>query len=457
MKKAITAVLLCAALILTLAPASAVTFPAAYDALAAHWSPLLYHDVGISYGEQGLEDIPMKIDFDSDWVCTNNWENLEIEYHTRAGYDYRAYLYYSVQETASHYFLTYGVYHPKDESDFVGSIDKHENDMEHILIAIEKDGSQYGALDLLITQAHSGWNYYKPSELMMESSHAKIWIDAGGHAIYKYDGSDAGGSRKDGVVFYQAPSHSAGASGSLFHDVILPGSSENIGNFTRRYEYVLLNFNTVFERNLSDAASGNTDTFANFGNFHGDTHGQNSASATWGGTGFNDKYTAFSWPDPVAFFDGGYSDADMTGMSHEYLYNKNYTYALTVDSLTYNGGNHNIYMDIYVGGVKYASNHSWFRSGVSNGSTVDVQFFAGATTDVFSCPSKTLYIARPYSSSGSPLDLKIEVKRKSGALFYSVDTYYVSDIDTILSNTLTQVTTANGKASVMLKLARQTF
>lgn len=114
--------------------------------LAYHWAPIIYQDV---HEADPDADYITNFDFDGDWDGDNNWEN-------QPNYPMKAYVYYWIVETETHYFIGYALYHPRDwYVDLFGNIcNKHENDMEGVLMVIKKDDTPYGQFLLLITTIH---------------------------------------------------------------------------------------------------------------------------------------------------------------------------------------------------------------------------------------------------------------------------------------------------------------
>ncbi|MCA1614311.1 MAG: hypothetical protein LC800_09280, partial [Acidobacteria bacterium] len=125
--------------------------------IAARFAPVFRHAVG----DQARGDYPTNFDFDGDWRGDNNWAN--------AGdprFKLRAYVYYAVSETETHYLIHYAVFHPRDYkggaagtilSEAIregvkrggrydptglsrGATLAHENDMEGCLVAVAKEG-----------------------------------------------------------------------------------------------------------------------------------------------------------------------------------------------------------------------------------------------------------------------------------------------------------------------------
>ena len=174
----------------------ACTSPAATEApdpaalhqdLAQHYAPV------IQQGVASDQDFITAVDFDGDWIGNNNWEN-------QPDGDLSAYVYYSVVETESHWFLFYSLFHPRDYTgdpcEDTGGC--HENDMESIQVIVVKDGTQYGRLQAVQTLAHRniylyaidpsvGQNALKVSgSVDLEGSHPIVYVETFGHGIYAH-------------------------------------------------------------------------------------------------------------------------------------------------------------------------------------------------------------------------------------------------------------------------------
>src|SRR5688572_24316853 len=82
--------------------------------LALRWAPIHYQDVDAtgSHALSGRSDYITKVDFDGDLNGRNNWDRTG-----QAGVSLAAHAYYSVVETATHWYLTYLFYHPRDWTD----------------------------------------------------------------------------------------------------------------------------------------------------------------------------------------------------------------------------------------------------------------------------------------------------------------------------------------------------
>ena len=73
--------------------------------IAARFAPIVYQGLG----DDPRSDYITNFDFDGDWKGDNNWDNLD-----NRSFPLRAYVYYSVVETNTHYFIHYAFFHPRD-------------------------------------------------------------------------------------------------------------------------------------------------------------------------------------------------------------------------------------------------------------------------------------------------------------------------------------------------------
>lgn len=151
--------------------------------IALAWAPIHYQDVDASgsHGLSGKADFITAINFDGDWVATNNWNNA-------ASYPLKAAGYYSVVETQTHYFLVYAYYHPRDWTDniFAYYLDEHENDLEGCLLIVAKDGSRNGVLQGMITVFHSNFYSFVPAGSPLQANAETI---DGTITLQSYNGS----------------------------------------------------------------------------------------------------------------------------------------------------------------------------------------------------------------------------------------------------------------------------
>jgi hypothetical protein len=252
-------------------------------ALALRWAPIHYQDVDQtgSHANGGKSDYITRYDFDGNLDSQNNWDNA-----VNAAYPLSAHGYYSVVETSTHWFIVYMFYHPRDWSDSFFDTE-HENDSEGLLLTIQRDGSQYGALKSAITVAHKDFFSYVPSgsnwtsgnesidgSLPMASFggvlHPVTAQEAKGHGLKARGGYDIVG---DGVIYYPS----------------LTTAEVPSGPDDREVSYRLVD---IFEAGGLWAQRANPLVFASYGSFAGNQSGgcgagtigcdKNAANTPWG-------------------------------------------------------------------------------------------------------------------------------------------------------------------------------
>lgn len=118
--------------------------------LARRYAPLLYHAVD---GTRGRQDLPTRVDFDGNLRGDDNWEHMPT-------HELPPTVYYAVLSTATHHFLAYHVFHPRDWAPFdLGLHLTHENDGENLAVVVDRAS---GDVVLLFTQAHYCGGVYAP-------------------------------------------------------------------------------------------------------------------------------------------------------------------------------------------------------------------------------------------------------------------------------------------------------
>ncbi len=255
-----------------------------YFDIVARFSPVWYHDTDDSdYSAEHL----INFDFDGDWNGLNNWEN-------EPNYPHYATIYYSVVETATHYFIIYVDFHPRDWANTCTFGDCHENDLEGVQVVVRKnDGPYLGAIEYISTQSHGDLLFYStnsfPREINDQSftMRPKIYVEAKGHGV-RVDESKTGHSMP-----YEYQGNFPGGDGMVYR---YKGSSDfipqNEGN-DRDVSYALLPIEDAFW----SRRSGVNDTFTSHfayngargysfeqpisGAFKGDTYGNDKANPPW--------------------------------------------------------------------------------------------------------------------------------------------------------------------------------
>ena len=183
--------------------------------IAKQFAPVIYQGLG----DNPRGDYITNFDFDGDWNGDNNWKNLD-------NLDYRlnAYVYYSVIETDTYYFVHYATFHPRDYkgglvksqlldllikeglekagSDPTGMADdvalSHENDLEGCLVAVRKlaEKTPAGKVQYVETVAHNRFLKYHVAGIRseigdvvdMQGEHPVLFAEPKGHGLSKYTG-----------------------------------------------------------------------------------------------------------------------------------------------------------------------------------------------------------------------------------------------------------------------------
>ncbi|HJR09509.1 MAG TPA: hypothetical protein VJ842_19765 [Pyrinomonadaceae bacterium] len=193
-------------------------------AIASHFAPVFYQGLG----DKKIQDYITNFDFDGDWRGDNNWVNAEDD--TR--FARRAYVYYAVSETPTHFLVHYAVFHPRDYKggqargailsqiiregarrggryDPTGlsgeAVLAHENDMEGCLVVATKAGADFKQARVVFveTLAHDRFNKYVTEAaaaaegnksafdmVRIESGRPLLYVEPKGHGIYAYDAGE---------------------------------------------------------------------------------------------------------------------------------------------------------------------------------------------------------------------------------------------------------------------------
>lgn len=197
--------------------------------IAERFAPVFHQ----ALGSNPRSDYITNFDFDGDWRGDNNWANADDP-----RFKLRAYIYYSVSETRTHYFVHYAVFHPRDykggerrgpmvsgwlgraagilgRRDPTGLLEEatlaHENDLEGVLVVAEKGSS---GLDesrpvFVETLKHNTFVSYVAGEttregfaaVQTEGNAALIYIEPMGHGIEAYTGTPQQTDGKEFVVY----------------------------------------------------------------------------------------------------------------------------------------------------------------------------------------------------------------------------------------------------------------
>lgn len=272
----------------------------AADELALRWAPIHYQDVDATGGHAlgGKADHLTGVDFDGDWVGRNNWENAAT-----SGAALAASVYYSVAETSTHWFITYMFFHPRDWTDHPFFETEHENDAEGVLLAIERDGSEFGTLRAAVTVAHADFFSYVASGSTWtsgrESVDGTVQVRASPHDAYQHPvtAQEAQGHGLKAYPYYNIDNNGAG-DGLIYYPSTVAETPGSGNDRDVRYRLVSVFVAGGLWERRDEAA-----LFAAAGTFAGDDDtssgadscgvntydcGTNSANAPWGWDDGND-------------------------------------------------------------------------------------------------------------------------------------------------------------------------
>ena len=119
------------------------------QAIALRWAPIFAQETSADHPER---DRPLPIDFDGDWDATNDWSHL-----TPAAARSPAVVYSSAILSATHAFLTFTLFYPRDWVSY-GCVPYvcHDNDLEVALLVIDRRrAEQPDGLVLVETKTHN--------------------------------------------------------------------------------------------------------------------------------------------------------------------------------------------------------------------------------------------------------------------------------------------------------------
>lgn len=198
--------------------------------IAATFAPVFYQGLG----SNPRYDYITNFDFDNDWCGDNNWKNAGD-----FAFPLRSYVYYSVAETPTHYFVIYAVFHPRDYKGGmmrgrilsrligmgVGALGRiaptgrvseatlaHENDLEGTLVVAEKRGANLrdARVRFVETLAHDRFLKYLPrietaaadtGRIGLDGQRTELYIEPRGHGIRARLTGKANRKAKDELVY----------------------------------------------------------------------------------------------------------------------------------------------------------------------------------------------------------------------------------------------------------------
>lgn len=280
--------------------------------LVRRFAPVLRQDTAGG----GDQDWITAVDFDGDWIGTNNWQSQGETREGRRRFPHRATVYASSVETRSHAFLVYAWFHPRDWSEgllqgqgfrsFLSKVtfgkvpdSAHENDLEGALVVVEKGPDP--RVVLVETVYHRVYLKYPLDEglrlkrgearpgLRLHEARPVLMIQSHGHGVEAWDGEAFPGRHDDGVVYL--PGDRAGDPEDhpeVGRDALFEADR---GGRVRQVPYRLVPLRTTLWARAQGGESalwGEATRYPGYhpgllgSKFRGDDYGKNAANAPWG-------------------------------------------------------------------------------------------------------------------------------------------------------------------------------
>jgi hypothetical protein len=199
------------------------------QAIAARFAPVFYQ----ALGDKPRSDYITNFDFDGDWRGDNNWEHTDEK-----NFPLRAYVYYSVCETQTHFFIHYAAFHPRDykggerkglilseiiregikrsgTDDPTGLMAEagvaHENDMEGALVVVAKNGKSPDLARVVFVETlhHNDFSPYLAGEsatkgfglFKTDGLRVLLYVEPKGHGIEAYSGDEKQTAGKEFLIY----------------------------------------------------------------------------------------------------------------------------------------------------------------------------------------------------------------------------------------------------------------
>ena len=196
--------------------------------IAARFAPIFYQ----ALGDKPRSDYITNFDFDGDWRGDNNWEHADDK-----KFPLRGFIYYSVSETQTHYFIHYAVFHPRDykggerkglilseiiregvkrgsDNDPTGLMAEagvaHENDMEGVLVVVAKNGTDRNRARTVFVETfhHDDFTPYLAGEapkgfgiFKTDKQRVMLYVEPKGHGIEAYSGDEKQTAKKEFLIY----------------------------------------------------------------------------------------------------------------------------------------------------------------------------------------------------------------------------------------------------------------
>lgn len=244
--------------------------------IAVHYAPEVDAAVNTMISCGGKGDFVTAVNFDGDWASDNNWDGLKT-------HPLKAVVYWTVQRTRTHWLVGYYFYHPRDDAEF--AFDRHENDLEGIMIAAPVSTTGFTKPEVMYTEGHGGVPFFfdpplvirsgshRDGGLLLDGDRPVIYITPNG--IIRYCGHSIESAKDHTTYAY------VGNSGVHYYH---GGVAEEPATYKGPYErnccsYELRSLKEVYDRRNGPLGDGCT--FGSYGAFRGNRFGVDRANPPW--------------------------------------------------------------------------------------------------------------------------------------------------------------------------------
>ena len=253
--------------------------------IAVHYAPEVDAAVNTMISCGGRGDFVAAVNYDGDWACDNNWDGLKTN-------PLKAVVYWTVQRTETHYLVGYYFYHPRDDGEF--AFDRHENDLEGVMIAAPIAEAGFAKPEIMYTEGHGGVPFFfdppyairagshRDGGLLLEGDRPMIYITPNG--IIQYCGHSIE-SAKDHTTYAYVGNNGV----RYYHGGVAEEPATYKGPYERnRCSYELRSLQEVYDRRNGPLGDGCT--FGSYGAFRGNRYGVDRANPPWS---WQDKSSAY--------------------------------------------------------------------------------------------------------------------------------------------------------------------
>jgi hypothetical protein len=165
------------------------------ERLLRRWAPVYVQHVDPR--DRGA-DRPTRIDFDGNWDATDNWSHQR-----KHGTQVPPAVYGAAIMTATHVYLTYTLFYPRDWSRLCVPLICHDNDLETVQLIVRRDGDD-GTLQQIRSKLHHRMREIAGAEVARDAEgHPVMRVERRGHGIIPCRQADPACEARTGRLVYK--------------------------------------------------------------------------------------------------------------------------------------------------------------------------------------------------------------------------------------------------------------